>query len=235
MSISLQHPVPGAPRGSRYGPRSPILINGVWTRPMHSGQDFPAPAGTPILAAADGTVGYAGWVTTGGGNWTRIDHSGNWKTHYGHQSRIAVRAGQRVKAGQVIGYVGTTGSSTGNHLHFELSLGTVRRDPWPYIKTSTGGGSSGGGSKPAPLPTTEETDMSKNIGMYIGTKRASSPHKESCVIFNPESGFYTTWSGVSQSYHNGMAHQFKTGSFKRITNKHWNQMKNQLDALRASN
>jgi len=95
----------------------------VWQR--HDGIDIAAPGGTPIYAAAAGTVIFAGW-NGGYGNFTCISHgqyNGQWlSTCYAHQSAIYVRAGQQVQAGQMIGRVGTTGASTGNHLHFEVRL-----------------------------------------------------------------------------------------------------------------
>lgn len=88
-------------------------------RRLHKGMDIAAPTGTPIRAATDGTVAFAG-RNGGYGNYVRLSHSGGLQTAYGHMSRIAVRAGTRVSRGQVIGYVGSTGMSTGPHLHYEL-------------------------------------------------------------------------------------------------------------------
>ena len=85
----------------------------------HTGIDFAAPTGTPILAAGDGVVADAKWWG-GYGRWVRLVHSRDWDTGYGHMSAIAVHPGQHVKQGDVIGYVGTTGNSTGPHLHFEV-------------------------------------------------------------------------------------------------------------------
>src|SRR5205814_7219124 len=83
------------------------------------GIDIAASTGTPIHAAAAGTVIYCGWEE-GYGNLVAIDHGGNLSTAYGHQSAIAVTCGQTVQQGDVIGYVGSTGHSTGPHLHFEV-------------------------------------------------------------------------------------------------------------------
>lgn len=95
--------------------RHPIL---GYTR-MHAGVDFGAAWGSPIFATADGTVSYAG-RHGGHGNYVRLDHGGGLGSGYGHMSRIAVSSGTRVRAGQVIGYVGSTGLSTGPHLHYEV-------------------------------------------------------------------------------------------------------------------
>jgi murein DD-endopeptidase MepM/ murein hydrolase activator NlpD len=102
-----------------------------WGR-MHQGIDIGAPTGTPIHAAAAGTVIYCGWES-GYGNLVAIDHGGNLATAYGHQSAIAVACGQHVGQGDVIGYVGCTGHCTGPHLHFEVRIGGNPVDPMGYL------------------------------------------------------------------------------------------------------
>ena len=102
-----------------------------WGR-MHQGIDIGVPMGTPIRAAAAGTIIYCGWES-GYGNLTVIDHGGNLATAYGHQSSIAVACGQQVAQGQVIGYVGCTGHCTGPHLHFEVRIGGAPVDPMGYL------------------------------------------------------------------------------------------------------
>lgn len=102
-----------------------------WGR-MHEGLDLGASYGSPIAAAAAGTVIYAGWEG-GYGNLTVIDHGGGLATAYGHQSRIAVSVGQQVDQGQIIGYVGSTGHSTGPHLHFEVRVNGQAVDPLGYL------------------------------------------------------------------------------------------------------
>jgi murein DD-endopeptidase MepM/ murein hydrolase activator NlpD len=86
---------------------------------MHSGIDFRASYGSPIYAVSDGTVSFAG-RHGGHGNFVKLSHGGGLGTGYAHMSRIAVRSGQHVRRGQVIGYVGSTGLSTGPHLHYEM-------------------------------------------------------------------------------------------------------------------
>jgi murein DD-endopeptidase MepM/ murein hydrolase activator NlpD len=108
---------------SRYGPR--------WGR-MHTGIDIAAPGGTPIGAAKAGTVLFTGWMG-GYGNLVVLDHGDDVVTLYAHQSRIAVNEGQALAQGQVLGYVGSTGHSTGNHLHFEVRVDAHPRDPLPYL------------------------------------------------------------------------------------------------------
>jgi murein DD-endopeptidase MepM/ murein hydrolase activator NlpD len=102
-----------------------------WGR-MHEGIDIGAASGTPIRAAAAGTVIYAGWLG-GYGNLTVIDHGGGVATAYGHQSSLAAGNGAFVAQGQVIGYVGSTGHSTGPHLHFEVRVNGVPQDPLGYL------------------------------------------------------------------------------------------------------
>jgi murein DD-endopeptidase MepM/ murein hydrolase activator NlpD len=88
--------------------------------------------GTPIKAADDGTVVMAG-PNGGYGNWTLIDHGGGLATGYGHQSSIGVRVGQHVSRGEVIGQVGSTGTSTGPHLHWEVRVNGNPVDPMGWI------------------------------------------------------------------------------------------------------
>jgi murein DD-endopeptidase MepM/ murein hydrolase activator NlpD len=102
-----------------------------WGR-MHEGIDLGAAYGTPIEAVAAGTVIYAGWLG-GYGNLTVIDHGGGLATAYGHQSRIDVSVGEQVAQGQVIGEVGSTGHSTGPHLHFEVRVNGQAVDPLGYL------------------------------------------------------------------------------------------------------
>lgn len=95
---------------------------------FHRGIDFGAGYGSPIYAVTDGVVSFAGRAG-GHGNHVRLNHAGNLVTGYSHMSRIAVRGGQQVRRGQVIGYVGSTGLSTGPHLHFEVYKGGVPINP----------------------------------------------------------------------------------------------------------
>jgi murein DD-endopeptidase MepM/ murein hydrolase activator NlpD len=109
--------MPAAGRlSSGYGARRHPVLGYVR---MHKGLDIAAPYGAPIYAATDGVVTFAG-RNRGYGNFVKIAHAGAYATGYGHMSRIAVRSGTRVRKGQVIGYIGSTGLSTGPHLHYEL-------------------------------------------------------------------------------------------------------------------
>ena len=98
----------------------------------HRGTDIPAPEGTPILAAHSGTVLVSGWNDSYG-NQVLLDNGAGLSTRYAHMTQTAVTAGETVTAGQVIGYVGSTGDSTGNHLHFEVMQGGVRVNPTGFI------------------------------------------------------------------------------------------------------
>jgi murein DD-endopeptidase MepM/ murein hydrolase activator NlpD len=112
----MKMPVAGGHVTSSFGMRfHPIL---GFSR-MHQGIDYGAPMGTPIEAAAEGRVSFAGWHG-GHGNYVQIRHPGDMGTGYAHMSRIIAKPGQLVRAGQLIGYVGSTGLSTGPHLHFEV-------------------------------------------------------------------------------------------------------------------
>lgn len=110
---------------SRFGMRRHPILG---YRRMHAGVDYAARHGSPIVAVNDGVVSFAG-RNGGHGNFVRVDHGGGLGTGYAHMSRIAVSSGTPVKAGQVIGYVGSTGLSTGAHLHFEVYQGNRKVDP----------------------------------------------------------------------------------------------------------
>ena len=108
--------------GTFYWPVPNYRYVSRWMSSDHKGADIVAPAGTPIIAADSGKIEYAGWHNHpyGYGNYVIIDHGNGWKTLYGHMSAFAVSTGDAVEAGQVIGYVGNTGYSFGNHCHFEM-------------------------------------------------------------------------------------------------------------------
>jgi len=100
---------------------------------LHAGLDFAAPSGTPIYATADGVVQAAGFNTDGYGNKVVINHGYGYQTLYGHMVRVKARVGQRVKRGEVIGYIGSTGKSTGPHCHYEVIKRGTKVDPVYYF------------------------------------------------------------------------------------------------------
>jgi murein DD-endopeptidase MepM/ murein hydrolase activator NlpD len=114
----MKTPINGARLSSSFGMRK-HPIDGF--NKMHRGTDFAAPKGTPIMASGNGTVKKAGWCG-GGGNCVKIKHNSTYETVYAHMSKFArgIKKGVRVKQGQTIGYVGSTGKSTGPHLHYEV-------------------------------------------------------------------------------------------------------------------
>ncbi len=114
----MKTPINGARLSSPFGMRK-HPIDGF--NKMHRGTDFAAPMGTPIMASGDGVIKKAGWCG-GGGNCVKIKHNSTYQTVYAHMSKFArgIKNGVRVKQGQTIGYVGSTGKSTGPHLHYEV-------------------------------------------------------------------------------------------------------------------
>lgn len=100
---------------------------------FHQGLDFTAPSGTPIYATADGVVQAAGFNTDGYGNKVVINHGYGYQTLYGHMVRVKAKVGQRIKRGEVIGYIGSTGKSTGPHCHYEVIKRGTKVDPVYYF------------------------------------------------------------------------------------------------------
>lgn len=120
---------------SEFGSRSPITLpDGTVTDSVHTGMDMGAPGGTPILAVNDGTVVYVRNHSIGLGLHLAIDHGGGILSVYGHTSRIIVKEGDEIKKGQKIAEVGTTGYSTGNHLHLEIWEDGKAQNPRNYLK-----------------------------------------------------------------------------------------------------
>ncbi len=106
---------------------------GMGTSNFHRGIDVAAPTGSPVHAARSGTVVFSGWSTSGYGNLVRIRHQGGDETWYGHFSRLLVDQGDHVSQGEVVGLVGSTGISTGPHLHFELHESGTAVDPIGFL------------------------------------------------------------------------------------------------------
>jgi len=133
IAVPSDKPVKTAEFTSGYGIRSDPF-QGRAAR--HQGIDLAAPIGTAIYATADGMVTTAGWNSGGYGNLIKIDHGRGIETRYGHLSAILVSAGQRVTRGQQIGRMGSTGRSTGSHLHYEVRIDDRAVNPIPFMKSN---------------------------------------------------------------------------------------------------
>lgn len=210
----LTHPLPGGTPTSPFGWRDGFYSGGVWVPPMfHNGADFAAPTGTPIKAMHDGRIDFNGW--DGQGGWTVGITGKAGRSLYSHmnQQSTDVHVGQKVVAGQTIGRVGSSGLATGPHLHAMFDHGKGWVDPVPFINKNND----------APAGQKEDEEMARYIGSYIGGDTNTPAKDRSCVIYEPTSGFYTTWSGVDQAYTNEMARTYGTASFNFVTKKHWEQ------------
>jgi murein DD-endopeptidase MepM/ murein hydrolase activator NlpD len=132
VSIPSRMPLEDAHLTSNFGMRTHPILGG---RRQHKGIDLAAPTGTPIYATADGYVSKAGPFSTYG-NYVSIEHGANVETRYAHMSRVVAYEGERVHKGDLIGYVGTTGRSTGPHLHYEVRVNGEAVNPIPYMAES---------------------------------------------------------------------------------------------------
>ena len=133
IAVPSEKPVRTAAFTSGFGVRSdPFAARAA----MHPGIDLAGPIGTPIYATADGTVLRAGWNAGGYGNLVEIDHGKGIATRYGHMSVVLVSAGQHITRGQQIGRMGSTGRSTGSHLHYEVRIDGRPVNPIPFMKST---------------------------------------------------------------------------------------------------
>ncbi len=133
IAVPSEKPVKTAAFTSGFGIRSdPFQARAA----MHPGIDLAGPLGTPIYATADGTVLRAGWNAGGYGNLVEIDHGKGIATRYGHMSAVLVSAGQHISRGQQIGRMGSTGRSTGSHLHYEVRIDGRPVNPIPFMKST---------------------------------------------------------------------------------------------------
>jgi len=126
-------PVDGKLEGGFGGRRNPFGGPGY---EFHTGQDIEAPLGAPVVAGASGKISFVGWQN-GYGQLVVVDHGGGLTTRYGHLSHIDVDAGQQVSRGQLVGKVGSTGRSTGPHLHYEVRINDAPVNPLEYLLMST--------------------------------------------------------------------------------------------------
>lgn len=131
VSIPSRTPLEGLTMTSNFGMRIHPVLGGARA---HKGVDLAAPVGTPIYATADGVVGKASWFG-GYGLYVQLEHGNNLETRYGHMSRLNVAEGQHIHKGDVLGFVGTTGRSTGPHLHYEVRVDGVAVNPIPYMQS----------------------------------------------------------------------------------------------------
>jgi murein DD-endopeptidase MepM/ murein hydrolase activator NlpD len=129
VSVPSRMPLEGARLSSDYGMRTHPVLGG---RRGHKGVDLAAPTGTPVYATADGYISKAERFSSYG-NYIQIEHGGELQTRYAHLSGYAVASGEMVTKGQLIGYVGSTGRSTGPHLHYEVRVAGEAVDPQPYM------------------------------------------------------------------------------------------------------
>jgi murein DD-endopeptidase MepM/ murein hydrolase activator NlpD len=129
VSVPSRMPVEGFTLTSGYGMRNHPVLGG---RRNHNGVDLAAPTGTPVYATADGLVSRAEYFGSYG-NYIQIEHGGELETRYAHLSDYVVAAGEQVRKGQLIGFVGSTGRSTGPHLHYEVRVAGDAVDPRPYM------------------------------------------------------------------------------------------------------
>jgi len=132
ISVPSRMPLEGAVLTSGFGIRNHPVLGG---RRQHHGIDLAAPTGTPVFATGDGVVGRADLYSSYG-LFISIEHGASMETRYAHLSRLAVAAGDTVKKGDLIGYVGSTGRSTGPHLHYEVRVEGLAVDPIPYMVES---------------------------------------------------------------------------------------------------
>ncbi|GAA4028496.1 hypothetical protein GCM10022281_04290 [Sphingomonas rosea] len=133
IAVPSDKPVKTADFTSSFGVRNDPFGRGA---AMHAGIDLAGPLGTPIYATADGTVVAAGYNNGGYGNLIKIDHGRGIETRYGHLSAIGVRPGDRITRGQLIGRMGSTGRSTGSHLHYEVRIDGRAVNPIPFMRSN---------------------------------------------------------------------------------------------------
>ncbi len=174
--VALAAPAAGRPLGhetarairvsSNFGNRIDPVIG---TTAMHRGVDLAGPAGTPILAAAAGVVRFAG-PRGGYGNFVEIAHPDGSHTRYGHMGRLLVSTGTTVDRGTILGLMGSTGRSTGSHLHFEYLLGGVAVDPLSYL-----------GSGPARRPAPRRVPPSPRLEATVPFRSAFARARDAAV------------------------------------------------------
>lgn len=198
----------------------------IWGYPGHQGTDWPKPTGTAIPATSDGVVVFAGDDGLGGLT-VDLQRGDGLIQRFGHMSRILVSVGQRVTAGQTIGLVGSTGNSTGPHLHWELRWDRVWNggrvvDPRTMNPSTFG-------SNPTQSTESEEDDaMAQNVGIsYIEGK------KQINAIVNTTSGYFGAFESNEGGYNTKVAQGFQTPSFALVSKSHFEAIQRDCAAVRA--
>ena len=133
VAVPSIKPVESMRMTSQYGYRTDPFQG---RRKNHKGLDIAGPIGTPIYATADGIIGRAQWVS-GYGKYVEIEHGNAIQTRYGHLSAMNVYSGQRVRKGDIIGFMGSTGRSTGSHLHYEVRIAGEPVNPTSFLESAT--------------------------------------------------------------------------------------------------
>jgi murein DD-endopeptidase MepM/ murein hydrolase activator NlpD len=207
---------------SKYGYRTHPIDK---TRKMHKGIDMAAPTGTPVYSPYEGKVVFAGQAS-GYGNYVKIQHADGTETRYGHLNSIDVSVGQPVKPGQKIGGVGSTGKSTGPHLHYEIRKHDNPVDPLPYIQgkkmsttTSEVGGQGGPGDT---CPISGLVQSSSNYGQTqnsVGVSQAEwNTYRKTIAQIESSGKGYTAVGGANNHYEGAyqMGRAAKTDAAKRL-------------------
>lgn len=212
-----------------YWPYPPSQVGTwIWGYPGHQGTDWPKPTGTPVPATSNGVIVFAGDDGLGGLT-IDLQRGDGLIQRFGHLSQIWVRVGQNVTAGQTIGLVGSTGNSTGPHLHWELRWDRLwnggrvvdprTMNPSTFGETPT---------KPTqPNESEEDDDMAPNVGIAY-----TEGDKQINAILNTVSGFFSKYEASGGKYNNPVAAAFQTTSFAPVTKSHFLVLEKDCAAIR---
>lgn len=224
MTITLTHPLPGSTPTGGFRWRDAFTENGVYVPAMlHNGQDYGANAGTPILAAHDGKVIWAGWDRDGG-NGIQIQHPDGWSTLYFHMNAPTWRkVGERMVGGKsIIGHVGMSGLATGNHLHFMLRENGKDLDPVPYITGAAPKPSTPDSSKTSGALLVRRKRRRNNMLIFVYLHHGAGKGQHQFAIY--EHGKPGTWWEFNgQSPANQLATQL--GAAMGLSKNTWNERK----------
>lgn len=227
--MKLAHPLPSGRQTDRYGNRG--YVPGVGNLGFHHGNDWVAPSGTPIRAAASGTV-WSNYFDKLGGWMVILKHSWGYTSYQHMRAKAKLAIGQFVSTGQLVGNVGTSGASTGPHLHFEVWIGGTPYgtgksvDPLKYIATPT--------PKPTPKPTPTPAMAQEYWEEPMKAIYYMNGKTYQVAIFHPVSGFWSRYSTTDQKYNNQIAATLGTGNFTQVTKSHFEAMEKDLAAVRQN-